>query len=85
MPRGVRTEKVYTGKAAKVHERILKLEADLKAAKEELKVAYKEQLKEERLAKQKLDKENKAKILKLIGSSGKTPEEIIKFLESDKS
>ena len=84
MPRGVRTEKVYTGKAAKVHERILKLEADLKAAKEELKAAYKEQLKEERLAKQKLDKENKAKILKLIGSSGKTPEEIIEFLESDK-
>ena len=50
MPRGEKKEIVYTGKALKLHERIQKLEADLKASKEELKVAYKEQIKAERAA-----------------------------------
>ena len=36
MPRGVKKEVTYTGKAAKINEKILKLEADLKAAKEEM-------------------------------------------------
>ena len=40
MPRGVKKEIVYTGKALKLHEKILKMESDLKAAKEELKIAY---------------------------------------------
>ena len=48
MARGVKKEITYTGKALKVHEKVLKLDADLKAAKEELKIAYKEQLKEEK-------------------------------------
>lgn len=91
MPRGVRKEVVYTGKALKLHEKIQKLEADLKAAKEELKIAYKAQLKAEKiaLAKEKKDaaiaakramKENKAKLLKAIEESGKSPEEIIEML-----
>ena len=50
MPRGVKREVVYTGKALKLHEKIQKLETDLRAAKEELKVAYKEQLKAEKAA-----------------------------------
>lgn len=45
MARGVRKPVTYTGKAAKIHEKVLKLETELKAAKEELKAAYKEQLK----------------------------------------
>ena len=33
MPRGVKREVVYTGKALKLHEKIQKLEADLKTAR----------------------------------------------------
>ncbi len=82
MARGIRKQITYTGKAAKIHEKVLKLEADLKAAKEELKAAYKEQLKEEKAAKQKADKENKEKLLKIIEESGKSAEEIMDLLRS---
>lgn len=82
MARGIRKQVTYTGKAAKIHEKVLKLEADLKAAKEELKAAYKEQLKEEKLARQKAEKENREKLLKIIEESGKTPEEIIDLLQN---
>lgn len=91
MPRGPKKQITYTGKAAKINEKVLKLEADLKAAKEELKVAYKEQLKAEKeaerkakkeadMAAKKAQKENAAKLLKLIQESGKTPEEIMELL-----
>ena len=81
MARGIRKPVTYTGKAAKIHEKVLKLEADLKAAKEELKAAYKAQLKEEKLARQKAEKENREKLLKIIEESGKTPEEILDLLK----
>lgn len=92
MARGVKKEITYTGKALKVHEKVLKLDADLKAAKEELKIAYKEQLKEEKaarakakkeeaIAQKKAEKETQAKLMKAIKSSGKTPEEILALLE----
>lgn len=64
MPRGVKKEVTYTGKAAKINEKILKLEADLKAAKEELKAAYKEQLKEEKRAAKEAEKEKERTLLK---------------------
>lgn len=91
MPRGKKKEITYTGRAAKINEKVLKLEADLKAAKEELKAAYKEQLKAEKeaakkakreaeAAAKKAQKENTAKLLKLIQESGKTPEEIMELL-----
>lgn len=83
MARGVRKQITYTGKAAKIYEKVLRLEADLKAAKEELKTAYKEQLKEEKAARQKAEKENKEKLLKLIEESGKTPEEIMELLRNN--
>lgn len=83
MARGIRKPVTYTGKAAKIYEKVLKLEADLKAAKEELKVAYKEQLKEEKLAKQKADKESKEKLLKMIEDSGKSAEEIMEILKNN--
>ena len=89
MPRGVRKEVAYTGKAAKLNEKVQKLEADLKATKEELKIAYKEQLKAEKaaLAREKKEsaaaakKANQTKILKAIQESGKTPEEILEMLK----
>jgi len=80
MPRGVRKEITYTGKAAKIHEKVLKLEADLKAAKDELKAAYKEQLKEEKEAVKKMNKAKQAEIMKAINESGKTLEEIMELL-----
>ena len=81
MARGIRKPVTYTGKAAKIHEKVLKQEADQKAAKEELKAAYKQQLKEEKLARQKAEKENREKLLKIIEESGKTPEEILDLLK----
>ena len=81
MPRGVRKERVYTGKALKVYEKVQKLEADLKAAKEELKVAYKEQQKLEKASVAKEKKETQAMLLKVIKESGKTPEEIMELLK----
>ena len=81
MPRGVRKERVYTGKALKAYEKVQKLEADLKAAKEELKVAYKEQLKLEKESAAKEKKETQAMLLKVIKESGKTPEEIMELLK----
>lgn len=80
MPRGVRKEITYTGKAAKIHEKVLKLEADLKAAKDELKAAYKEQLKEEKEAVKKMNKAKQAEIMKAINESGKTLEEVMELL-----
>ena len=81
MPRGVRKERVYTGKALKAYEKVQKLEADLKAAKEELKVAYREQQKLEKQSAAKEKKEAQAMLLKVIKESGKTPEEIMELLK----
>lgn len=81
MPRGVRKEVIYTGKAAKIYEKVQKLEVDLKAAKEELKTAYREQIKAEKESLKKEKKENQAKLLKAIQESGKTPEEIMELLK----
>lgn len=92
MARGVKKEITYTGKALKAHEKVLKLEVDLKAAKEELKTAYKEQIKaekaaeaktrkEEAAAKKKAEKEAQDKLMKAIKALGKTPEEILALLE----
>ena len=83
MPRGVRKEITYTGKAAKIHEKVLKLEADLKAAKDELKAAYKEQLKEEKEAVKKMNKAKQAEIMKAINESGKTLEEVMELLKQN--
>ena len=82
MSRGQKKEVVYKGNAAKIHERILKLEAELKAAKADLKVAYKEQVKADKEAEKKAQKEQQDKLLKAIAESGKTPEEIMELLKS---
>ena len=82
MARGRRKEVTYTGKALKVYEKVQRLEAELKDAKVELKIAYKEQLKEEKEAAIKAKKENQEKILKAIEESGKTTEEILTLLQN---
>ena len=82
MPRGKRVVPEYTGKAAKIYEKVQKLESDLKAAKDELKAAYKEQLKAEKAAQKKQTKENETAILKVARASGKSVDEIIAILNS---
>ena len=82
MPRGKRVVPEYTGKAAKIYERVQKLESDLRAAKDELKAAYKEQLKAEKAAQKKQTKEDETAILKVARASGKSVDEIIAILNS---
>lgn len=85
MARGRRKEVTYTGKSLKVFEKIQRLESELKNAREELKIAYKEQLKEEKEAAIKAKKENQDKILKAIDESGMTTEEILNMLQNNKN
>ena len=82
MARGRRKEVTYTGKALKVYEKVQRLEAELKDAKAELKIAYKEQIKEEKEAAIRAKKENQEKILRAIDESGKTTEEILTLLQN---
>lgn len=82
MARGRRKEVTYTGKALKVYEKVQRLEAELKNAKAELKIAYKEQIKEEKEAAIRAKKENQEKILRAIEESGKTTEEILTLLQN---
>ena len=82
MARGRKKEVTYTGKALKVYEKVQRLEAELKDAKAELKIAYKEQIKEEKEAAIRAKKENQEKILRAIEESGKTTEEILTLLQN---
>lgn len=82
MARGRRKEVTYAGKALKVYEKVQRLEAELKDAKAELKIAYKEQIKEEKEAAIRAKKENQEKILRAIEESGKTTEEILTLLQN---
>ena len=84
MARGKRKVITYTGKALKVFEKIQRLESELKNAREELKIAYKEQLKEEKESAIREKKENQDKILKAIEESGMTTEEILMLLKNNK-
>jgi len=94
MARGVRKEITYTGKALKAHEKVMKLEADLKAAREELKVLYKEQMKAEKIAAAKAKKEEEAALkkalkekqsdlAKALKESGKTIDDVIAMLNAE--
>ena len=82
MARGRLKEVNYNGKALKVYEKVQRLEAELKDAKAELKIAYKEQIKEEKEAAIRAKKENQEKILRAIEESGKTTEEILTLLQN---
>lgn len=81
MPRGVKKEVVYTGEALKIFNETVDLETKLKAKKEALKVAYKEQVKKEREANKKATKKQQEELLKMIRESGKTAEEIMEMLK----
>lgn len=83
MPRG--KERIYTGKAADINNKILETEAELKQLRADLKVAYKEQLKAEKAAAAAKEKADMDKLIKAIKKSGKAPEEILAMLEESES
>lgn len=76
MPRGKR---VYTGKAAKLDEKVKALEETLKAERE---AAYKEQLKEERKAKKNQAAQRQKDLLKAAENSGKSIDELIEIINN---
>lgn len=77
MPRGVRKSVEYTGKALKAWEKVQRLQDELHSARQELKDAYKEQLKDEKAAEGKRQKEEQQILLKAIRNSGKTVDELL--------
>lgn len=80
MPRGQKREVTYTGKALQISNRIQELEAELKQARADLKVAYKEQVKAEKIAAKKAEKDSMDNLIKAIKKSGKTPDEILAMI-----
>lgn len=82
MPRGKRIERVYTGKAAKLDEKVKALEETLKAVKAEREAAYKEQLKEERKAKKNQAAQRQKDLLKAAENSGKSINELIEIINN---
>lgn len=79
MPREKRIERVYTGKAAKLDEKVKTLEETLKAERE---AAYKEQLKEERKAKKNQAAQRQKDLLKAAENSGKSIDELIEIINN---
>lgn len=82
MPRGKRIERVCTGKAAKLDEKVKALEETLKAVKAEREAAYKEQLKEERKAKKNQAAQRQKDLLKAAENSGKSIDELIEIINN---
>ena len=82
MPRGKRIERVYTGKATKLDEKVKALEETLKAVKAEREAAYKEQLKEERKPKKAQAVQRQKDLLKAAENSGKSIDELIEIINN---
>lgn len=82
MPRGKRIERIYTGKAAKLDEKVKALEASLKTARAEREAAYKEQLKEERKSKKVQAAQRQKDLLKAAENSGKSIDELIEIINN---
>ena len=81
MPRGVKQPVEYTGKAARANEKVLRLEQELRQARLERKLAYKEQLKEQKAQAGKRQKEEQQILMKAIRESGKSMEELLQAIQ----
>lgn len=81
MPRGVKQPVEYTGKAARANEKVLRLEQELRQARLERKLAYKEQLKEQKAQVGKRQKEEQQMLMKAIRESGKSMEELLQAIQ----
>lgn len=80
MPRGQRKEIQYEGKALKIYEEIVATEEKLKKLREDLKIAYKDQIAEKKKAEKESFEKNQKRILAAIKKSGKSADEILELL-----
>lgn len=85
MSRGPRIQKNYTGKAAKLDEKIKELEAQVKAMKGERDRLYKEQLKLEKRAERAKQSDAEKDLIKMIRNSGMSPEDVLNLIASNES
>ena len=81
MPRGVKQPVEDTGKAARANEKVLRVEQELRQARLERKLAYKEQLKEQKAQAGKRQKEEQQMLMKAIRESGKSMEELLQAIQ----
>ena len=81
MPRGVKQPGEYTGNAARANEKVLRLEQELRQARLERKLAYKEQLKEQKAQAGKRQKEEQQMLMKAIRESGKSMEKLLQAIQ----
>lgn len=77
MPRGKRTPRVYTGKAAKLNEKILQMEAQIKDLKAERDAAYKEQIRAEKKNSRIRKPSAEKQLIELMRKYGEDPAKII--------
>lgn len=89
MPKGVKRDITYTGKAAELDKQLKELEAKVKETREARNAAYKEQLKQERAAAKNAAAAEKKATLKAVekalSKGNKSAEEIIAFLNENQA
>lgn len=83
MARGPIVPKNYTGRAAKLDEKIKELEAQIKSMKAERDKLYKDQLKAEKKANRIKQSDAEKDLIKAIRSSGMSAEDVLSMLTSN--
>ena len=81
MPRGKRIPKVYTGKAAKLNEKVLQMEAQLKDLKTERDAAYKEQIRAEKKGGRIRKTSAEKQLIELMRKYGEDPAKIMEDIK----
>ena len=89
MPKGVKRDITYTGKAAELDKQLKELETKVKETREARNAAYKEQLKQERAAAKNAAAAEKKATLKAVekalSKGNKSAEEVIAFLNENQA
>lgn len=81
MPRGKRTPRVYTGKAAKLNEKILQMEAQLKDLKAERDAAYKEQIRADKKNSRIRKTDAEKQLIETIRKYGEDPAKLLEDIK----
>lgn len=82
MPRGKRTPRVYTGKAAKLNEKILQMEAQIKDLKAERDAAYKEQIRTEKASTRMRKTAAEKELIEAVRKYGEDPAKLVEAIKS---
>ena len=82
MPRGKRTPRTYTGKAAKLNEKILQMEAQLKDLKTERDTAYKEQIRAEKASTRMRKTAAEKELIEAVRKYGEDPAKLIEAIKN---